>query len=220
MIFLGITEIGWILFALIWLPFASLILIFLSRSFNLEKLWKGFVLVVAGFLLCALPVVDAAWSAWWLKEKCPESGLEILDRVTVDGYFDEELTSSYLKGSGYRFREYPAPFNRGYLRAELKEDGTVAVRKIDHPTARYRSTKWVSAEISYGVSRSEKRIFDSLLSKDIAKDVVVSSYPGFLDRLWLRWFGPIQALETCHREGQKSVTTEITKILIPINKDK
>ncbi|MBS0335718.1 MAG: hypothetical protein JSS40_02660 [Proteobacteria bacterium] len=231
--FLGVTEVGWGLLAVFYLPLAILVLVRVNRALTLPLQWKVPSLAIAAGILFVLPVADAAWSSWRMHRLCPEAGLKVLQRVVVDGYFDEELTwmaypdstqskakyAEALRAKGYRFWEYYNPLKKQYIRIDRTPDGSVIQRFFDRPTARYHYKKWMFTNLGMGVKRSERHILDSVTREDIASEISISRYPGFVDRLWLGWFGPLQGLETCFQKGQGQLDVEAKNILIPVDKN-
>jgi hypothetical protein len=216
--FLGITVIGWVLLITIYLPISILILGKFHRARWIPLAWKVPALAFAAAILWALPVTDAALSTWKLNNLCPESGLKVYRREVVEGFYDENISGGFLTGSGYRFREYFDSAKRSYVRAELSPFGGITYQVIPMPTARYHFKKWEFSDLGFGVKRSERRIYDSLTRRDLAVEISVGRYPGFVDRLWLRWFGPMEGLETCFRKGQEDIVMQSRNILIPIDK--
>jgi hypothetical protein len=216
--FLGVTTGGWVLLGVVYLPLVILALVFLGGRSKGPTSRKIVILGVAALIFFALPVVDAAVSEWRMRQLCPKAGLKVNQRVVVDGYFDESLQASFLTGTGYRFREYFDPAKARFVRAELTPDGRVVLLEIDKPTARYHYKKRVFSYEGNGVERSEQRIVDTVTGENVAVQVSIGRLPGFVDRLWLRWFGPLEHLETCQKAGAPELVTEAKRILIPANR--
>jgi hypothetical protein len=227
--FLGVTTAGWVLLGILYLPLALVALAFLGRRIKGSTLGQVVILGIAALVLFALPVSDAAVSQWRMRQLCPEAGLKVNRRVLVDGYFDEERSPigsperihnlpAILKATGYRFWEYRIPLTDRFERTALTADGKVEQFELSRPTARYHHKKRAFSSMGGGIERSEQRIVDAETGEDVAVDITIGRLPGFVDRLWLGWFGPIQPLETCYQPGAPTLVTELRLILIPTSK--
>ena len=213
--FLGVTVAGWLLLGMFYFPFVVLALVILRRKIGGARWFKNVAVIGAAFILFALPISDAAIGAWRMRQECSGAGLEIYRRVVVDGYFDETLNGSFLKGSGYRFREYMDPL-KGYVRAEISSGGSVIEQRIERPSARFRYQKGDRSPLGFGVVRREERIVDSETNETLAKFVYIGRSPGFIDRIWISLFGTYrQDLESCHPKRTPDLAIEVKNILVP-----
>lgn len=235
--FLGISNVGWVLYAVLYAPLVIGLTITVSvlvRSTSNSKLAGLIALVLLGTPLLLYPVLEAQYSQWQMRQSCSgATGLVIHDRVVVEGYFNETDQGYYLPPEtnrhllelltkdGYRFREFYNVYQKKYIRIERAGDRLRQI-ELERPTARYMLKKSTRSIIGLHLIKNEQHIIDTATGKAIASDTMVYRTPSFADRLWLRFFGPFESIEGCPRDHTRSLGSLAirSEILIPIDHKK
>lgn len=242
-IHLAITPIGWVLYAIVYLPLAFAVAAaarWLLAKVVSSTVLRAILLILITIPLLGYPVFEAMYSEWQMQRACPDAqGLVVYKRVVVDGYFDEHgfgaarsLVGSYAqrdpdlweraakgqKETGYRFLEWEVPFGGGFYRQELTPDGKIRLITLDKPTARYRYMKSRQSVIGLHVVKFEQYLMDMQTGQPIASDIRVYRKPSFIDRFWLRFLGPAENVAGCAIPSTAGFSQEREHILIPIDK--
>ncbi|MBZ0093185.1 MAG: hypothetical protein ACYC2R_00060 [Burkholderiales bacterium] len=169
----------------VYTPLAVIVARMLWTSFRNRRRKRLILLAAAVPFLVAVPLADALWIDWKFNALEKNAGLRVTHRLAVDGYYDSKLQwdEAKLRKSGFRFMEYRDK-DGTFRRIELTEKGSRTF-KIPQPTARYH---WVAVSdrkpVAYRIDESEDQVVDSLTGAVFGRNIIYSSYPGWVDRLW------------------------------------
>lgn len=178
--------------------------------------WKGrwFILAPLALVAIALPWADEIYIASRFAKLCEGAGVHVTRKVEVDGFFDQTTTGPSKPGritsqqaidvyekNGYRFYERKTGDNVSHVE---KVSGEWRITLLDRPTARYHYKRIVDYRDSEGI-HYEKRVdhkiemtgevvIDSQTGEEIARKVQYMRYPGWVEHLWVRFFGSGQEL--------------------------
>jgi hypothetical protein len=190
---LGISVIGWILLAVVYVPLSA------GFAWLALRRWRGrSALIAAAAVVIYAPLVAAVIEAVYVEYRwhalCATAKVEIREIVVVEGFFDDGFRSSGwddIKGGthGYRFVEWKDKSGRLW-RSEGFTETTVHTSPIDKPSARYH---WRSPPYptNYGhlLQRHEQTITDTASGLVIARSTAGYRYPAFVDQLWAQFMG-------------------------------
>lgn len=198
---LGISVVGWILVALVYVPLTAL-LVALARSRWRQRKTAAVIAAVVIYLPLTAGVAEAVYVDQRFKALCATAGLKINRTVVVEGFFfnskgEYGWEDSLKTGKrGFRFVEWAEkPLGthlndptRKYWRSELIAPGQVERRSIERPTARYEYRRPdFPAPNGHLMERLESTIVDRTNGEAIASHVLGYRYHAFVDRLWIQF---------------------------------
>lgn len=189
--FLGITILGWIIIAVVYLPLLP-VLAMLTRKASRQSR----VLLLS---LALLPLVAAVAEAVYVDLRyealCKNTGIRVSRRITTDGYFDgrdrdwSKSPGDFAK-TGFRYIEWQDRSKR-YRRIERK-NGDVVVGLIEGPAARYSYYPATSDQpLAHLITGTEEQVIDTATREILGRVIRVYRYPAFVDRLWWQFFDPV-----------------------------
>ncbi|MCW8901945.1 MAG: hypothetical protein OQK95_14875 [Gammaproteobacteria bacterium] len=204
---------------------------FLLKNFK----WKIWIIAPITLFLIAVPVIEEIRIHSNFEELCQDAGVHVKRKVIADGYLDATGSGPINTGniqnkkaidlyekSGFRFKEYTVgyrlPGNK-YSRVEKQENGKWLLTIHDKPMSRYHLLHTHNhSKVGHQLTKHQRVIMDMQKNEVIGRDTSYSRYPGWIDGLWIQFFGkgqticsgPISEPEKHKRIGQ------ITKyVLIP-----
>ena len=174
----------------------AVILVTLNRLLRSNR-WRRLVIAPLAVLVVAAPWADELWIAWSFSELCKDAGVHVARNVEVDGYYDSTSETHRDPPSTQGIREYE---KGGYRFYERKSRDKYVVRERvhgewrtsihDRPTARYHYKKVRDdADIGYQLEAIEYVVVDSQSGDVIGRNVIYKRYPGWVNTLWVRYFG-------------------------------
>jgi hypothetical protein len=189
--FLGITLLGWMIIAVVYLPLLAVL-----------DMWRGKRAGVRGTLVlfgvALLPLGAAVGEALYVdlrfQELCKTGGVEVIRRVETDGYFDgssdwTDWPQEFLK-TGFRYIEWKDR-QTGRYRRIVRTEQQVHVFDIPEPTARYRSTIQDPAyptPVAHLILRKDDTVRDVETDEILGRRTIYYRYPAFVDRTWSQFF--------------------------------
>jgi len=208
-----ITAMSLFVLAVFYLPLVFWVLKRIWQSSRWHGLKKVGMLTLATVLAYVIPLGDVTLNSLAMTKVCPTAGLHIYKAVEVEGF----VGHYDLKGSPYRFIEFPAMQVGGtYLweRFEKQPDGSISMIKLEQPTAEYEVAyeQW-HVDKKRNVESSAYIVRNRITDEVLAERNLFNPLPGWLDKfLVYRWFG-YGGQEGCH--GAPSAGIDEIKILIP-----
>ena len=147
-------------------------------------------------MLLVLPWADEIWIASRFAELCKNAGVHIYKKVEADGFYDQTSRSGYeyLTRLGFRFMEQPpidvGARKRGIVEHIEKVGTDRSLTNIERPTARYHfKISSDNERLGYQLAKLEYVVMDSTTSEVIARQTFYKRYSGWIEGLWLRYFG-------------------------------
>lgn len=188
---LGITVLGWIIIAVVYLPLLTVLALLTGRASRRSRV----ILLGLALLPLVAVVAEAVYVDGRYEALCKNAGINVSRRVTTDGYFDgrdrdwSKSPGDFAK-TGFRYIEWQDHSKR-YYRIERK-NGDVVVVLIEGPGARYSyypadSDQW----LAHLINGTEEQVIDTESQEVLGRITRVYRYPAFVDRLWWQFFDPV-----------------------------
>jgi hypothetical protein len=155
--------------------------------------------------LAVAPYLEEAHITAQFEELCKRSGIHVLRQVRAEGYFDDFGMRSLTPGPitnpeairererrGYQFVEYrgfPDRSGKPFYRIEKSANGWI-VRRIEHPTARYRYFESAGNQlVEHKVWLQEQVILDTESHEVISRKTRYKRILNTVDQAWMGLFG-------------------------------
>ena len=207
--------------------FYTVVVGFLTLLWLTIRRWKNwkFVITSLAVIFLILPWVDEVWIAWHFQKLCKDAGVHVYRQVKTDGYLNENIKISpgaaydtvvtypqsieQFQKQGYSFTE--AIVTDGRISHEEFIDGVLKITILDQPQARYIYKYSANNEdAGLQLEKQEWVVVDSETGEVLGRDTTFKRYPGWLNGLWLRFFGvypticrgPLNDSEKQKRYGQ------------------
>jgi hypothetical protein len=187
---LGITVLGWIIIAVVYLPLLTVLALLTGRASRRSRV----ILLGLALLPLVAVVAEAVYVDGRFQRLCKAGGVQVVRQVATDGYFDGssdwgDWPQEFLK-TGFRYIEWKDR-ETGRYRRIARTDGRVHVSDIAAPTARYRSTIQDPAyptPVAHLILRKEDTVRDMETDQILGRRTIYYRYPTFVDRAWWRFF--------------------------------
>ena len=187
-----------------------IILMFYSvAALSLAAFWKVLpvgrgrrvIIAALAFIALALPLADEMWISWHFNDLCKSAGVHIKRKVEVDGFYDDTMRSGYelIDRYGYKFMEHHFD-NTAAVEHVEKVNGQWHKTILEQPSARYHfkfADPRQEMPVGYQLQKRETIIVDSTTGEVIGREISFNRYPGWVEGLWIRFFGSGQII--CNR---------------------
>ena len=193
--FLGITVLGWIIIAVVYLPLLTVLAMRRGRGAGR----RGTVILFGvSLLLLGAAVGEALYVDWRFRTLCRDAGVQISARPVVEGLFADNYYASLApedlnlnRGpSEYRFIEWRDTKGR-YWRTEKTDGPKSRTIPIEAPQARYHWHMPLMPErAGHSIEVREEAVLDTVERKVIGRRLNVYRYPAFVDQVWWGLFDP------------------------------
>lgn len=190
---LGLSVIGWILLALVYVPLSA------GFAWLALRRWRGrtallALIAVVIYVPLVAAVAGAAYVEFRWRALCATAHLEVKRTVVVEGFLDDGFRADgwdVLRNGQHGFRYVEWRDKAGHFwRDEGFNEPTRRRTQIEAPTARYR---WTNPEFAspFGhlIERRESTVVDTQTGEVIARSVMGYRYPALVDQLWSRFMG-------------------------------
>jgi hypothetical protein len=193
--FLGITVLGWIIIAVVYLPLLAVLAMRRGRGAGR----RGTVILFGvSLLLLGAAVGEALYVDWRFRTLCRDAGVQISARPVVEGLFADNYYASLApedlnlnRGpSEYHFIEWRDTKGR-YWRTEKTDGPKSRTIPIEAPQARYHWHMPLTAQaVGHSIRIREETVVDTVEGKVIGRQLNVYRYPAMVDQLWWGFFDP------------------------------
>jgi hypothetical protein len=206
-----------LLIVAVFYAMAGGVLVLLDRAMRPGQ-WRWAVTAPIAVAALIAPWVDEVWIAWRFHELCKDSGVHIVRKVEVEGFYDSTLRSGYerIDQFGFRYMEHPS-VDRKKIEHVTKVQGKWQASIVDKPTARYhyKATR-DHDDAGYQLEALEYTVADSQTGEIIGRDTTYKRYPGWVNALWIRYLGSGMTMCPASERGvQRQPFPE--SVLRPIN---
>ncbi|OGO40013.1 MAG: hypothetical protein A2Z03_12050 [Chloroflexi bacterium RBG_16_56_8] len=209
---LQISAIGLFIMAVFYALAAGLFL--LVRRWLRDWKPKWVVLIPLAIISLVLPWADEVYISYRFAKLCEGAGVQVVRKVEVEGFYNEttsgpsepgpitnqQAIDAYDKGS-YRFYERKAREKVSHVE---KANRKWEVSILDRPTARYHYKRIIDYRDEHGIHHEKQVahqiqmigevVIDSETGEEIGRNVEYMRYPGWIEGLWVRFFGTGQTI--------------------------
>ncbi len=231
---LSISIFGLIIIAVIYIAAWGMLLAIWRKV--RDRRWGRVVVFVAAIAVLIAPWADEVWIAWNFHEFCKGSGVHVSRKVVVDGYFDGTFHGMSRPGSAESPQSIEALDKMGFGYVELrtidgqvvrieKSEGLWRSKIVASPTARYHYKRIVNfrdergihheAPVSLKIEVTGEEIVDTKTGEKLGERVIYKRRPGWVDGLWIGYFG--SGLTLCPDPGRGPKMPSLREsVLLPI----
>jgi len=209
---LYLSDFGILFLVFVYTPMALIVLFFLWRRLPARAVIRMPVTVVLVALLGLAPIWDVVLTTVDMRRLCrTQAGTHRFESVVADGYAANNFVGRTVLERGYAYVEQIMP--GGKVRRFEQVGGNIVEREVTTPKSRYQVAFLARKTLANNIVRLRTTVVDSGTDRLLGEAVSFSAFPGWLDRLLLRYFGLVTW--HCHASEQGDSIALVDSTLIP-----